>query len=78
MGVRRSHMPVGGGSLRCRNQIDSRSILCRISSHPSFQELATFRPLGLKVPVAAVKDGSCAPRNIYIDDGANLANSMDM
>jgi hypothetical protein len=45
---------------------------------PNFQELTTFRPLGLKRPVAADKDASCAPRNIYIDAGANLANSMDM
>ena len=36
-----------------------------------------FRPLNLQVPVAADADKSCPPRNIYIDAGANLANSMD-
>ncbi len=36
-----------------------------------------FRPLNLQRPVAANADASCPPRNIYIDAGANLANSMD-
>ncbi len=36
-----------------------------------------FRPLNLQQPVAANADASCPPRNIYIDAGANLANSMD-
>ena len=36
-----------------------------------------FRPLNLQRPVAADADASCPPRNIYIDAGANLANSMD-
>ena len=36
-----------------------------------------FRPLNLERPIAADHDPSCPPRNIYIDAGANLANSMD-
>jgi hypothetical protein len=36
-----------------------------------------FRPRNLQRPVAANADASCPPRNIYIDAGANLANSMD-
>jgi hypothetical protein len=36
-----------------------------------------FRSLNLQRPVAAGNDPPCPPRNIYIDAGANLANSMD-
>jgi hypothetical protein len=36
-----------------------------------------FRPLNLQPPVFAESDPNCPPRNIYIDAGANLANSME-
>ncbi len=44
---------------------------------PITNKWENFRPLNLPLPEPADMSAACAPRNIYIDAGANLANSMD-